>query len=205
MKLSVILWGIPQAMRACAAIYPAFAERLKERDGIAQFQLKDEPRGRWVQLKNGKISTGSGIHANPDFTIFFKNKKIAASFLTPPFDQLERIHAAKNFQITMAGPDDLIVWFMHLVASMESYTWKIGTDMGNGVTRYTNGTNGGPIFVYVKDGKIIRTTPMDLDDDRCRLPIRSRRAAGLSSRRARRRSRRTAPARSRWSIRRTGS
>jgi anaerobic selenocysteine-containing dehydrogenase len=53
---------------------------------------------------------------------------------------------------------------MALVASMESYTWTSGTDMGNGVTRYTNGTNGGPIFVYVKDGKILRTTPMDLDD-----------------------------------------
>ncbi len=65
----------------------------------------------------------------------------------------------------MDGPDELIVWFMHAVASMESYTWKSGTDMGNGVTRYTNGTNGGPIFVYVKDGKIIRTTPIDLDDE----------------------------------------
>jgi anaerobic selenocysteine-containing dehydrogenase len=64
----------------------------------------------------------------------------------------------------MQGPDALVDWFMALVASMESYTWTSGTDMGNGVTRYTNGTNGGPIFVYVKDGKILRTTPMDLDD-----------------------------------------
>jgi trimethylamine-N-oxide reductase (cytochrome c) len=36
--------------------------------------------------------------------------------------------------------------------------------MGGGVTRYTNGTNGGPIFVYVKDGKIVRTTPIEFDD-----------------------------------------
>ena len=165
MKLSVILWGIPQAMRTCAAVYPKFAERLKERDAIAQFQLKDKPQGRWIQIRNGKISSGSGIHANPDFTVFFKNAKIAASFLTPPFDQLERIDAAKNFKLTMSGPDDLVVWFMQIVASMESYTWTSGTDMGNGVTRYTNGTNGGPIFVYVKDGKILRTTPMDLADD----------------------------------------
>ena len=165
MKLSVILWGIPQAMRACALVYPKFAQRLKERDAIAQFQLRDEPRGRWIQLQKGKITTGSGIHPNPDFTLFFKNAKIAADFLTPPFNQLERIDAAKNFKITMSGPDDLIVWFMHLVASMESYTWTSGTDMGNGVTRYTNGTNGGPIFVYVKDGKILRVTPMDLGDD----------------------------------------
>ncbi|MGI9343385.1 MAG: molybdopterin-dependent oxidoreductase, partial [Gammaproteobacteria bacterium] len=165
MKLSVILWGIPQSMRACAAVFPKFAERLRERDAIAQFQLKDKPRGRWVQVRNGKITTGNGIHANPDFTIFFKNAKIASSFLTPPFNQLERIDAAKNFKLTMQGPDELVVWFMHLLGSMESYTWTSGTDMGNGVTRYTNGTNGGPIFVYVKDGKIVRTTPMDLDED----------------------------------------
>ena len=164
MKLSVILWGIPQSMRACAAVYPKFAARLKERDCIAQFQLKDQPVGRWIQLKNGKISSRAGIHANPDFRLFFKNEKIAANFLTPPFDQLERIDAAKNFKLTMQGPDALVDWFMALVASMESYTWTSGTDMGNGVTRYTNGTNGGPIFVYVKDGKILRTTPMDLDD-----------------------------------------
>jgi len=148
MKLSVILWGIPQTMRACAAVYPRFAERLKEKDVIAQFQLKGLPKGRWIQLKGGKISTGKGVHENPDFTVFFKNKKIAASFLTPPFDQLERIDAAKNFKLTMAGPDDLVVWFMALVASMESYTWATGTDMGNGVTRYTNGTNGGPISAH---------------------------------------------------------
>ena len=164
MKLSVILWGIPQAMRTCALVYPKFKESLKEHDAIAQFALRSEPkRGRWVQLKNGRISTGAGIHKDPTFTIYFKNKKIAADFLTPPFDQLERIHAAKNFLITMDGPDGMIVWFMHLVASMESYTWTEGTDMGNGVTRYTNGTNGGPIFVYVKNGKILRTTPMELD------------------------------------------
>ena len=73
MKLSVILWGIPQAMRACASIYPKFAELLKERDAIAQFQVRDKAMGRWIELKGGRISTGSGIHKNPDFTIFFKN------------------------------------------------------------------------------------------------------------------------------------
>ena len=45
MKLAVILWGIPQSMRACALIFPKFKERLKEHDCIAQFALR-EPRGR---------------------------------------------------------------------------------------------------------------------------------------------------------------
>jgi trimethylamine-N-oxide reductase (cytochrome c) len=32
------------------------------------------------------------------------------------------------------------------------------------VERLTNGTTGGPVWVYVQDGKIVRMTPMELDD-----------------------------------------
>ena len=30
--------------------------------------------------------------------------------------------------------------------------------------RYCNMTNGGPVFVYVKDGRIVRMTPIEFDD-----------------------------------------
>jgi len=163
MNLSVLLWGIPQAMRAAARLYPQYAARLKERNLVAQFRLRDKPEGRWIKLENGRISSGNGIHARPDLTIHFKNKAIAESFLTPPFDLLERIDAAKNFKIGLDGPDDLAVWFMATLARLETVTWKAGTDVGDGVMRYTSGTNGGPIFVYVKDGKVLRTTPIDFD------------------------------------------
>ncbi len=164
MNLSVLLWGIPQAMRAAAKVYPEYAARLRERNLIAQFRLRDKPEGRWIQLDNGRVRTGKGLHDKPDVTLFFKNKAIAESFLTPPFDMLERIDAAKNFKIGLEGPEDLAVWFMQTLARLESVTWKSGTDMGNGVTRYTTGSNSGPLFVYVKDGKILRTTPIDFDD-----------------------------------------
>jgi len=32
------------------------------------------------------------------------------------------------------------------------------------ITRYTNGTTGGPVFVYVRDGRIVRITPIDFDE-----------------------------------------
>ena len=47
----------------------------------------------------------------------------------------------------------------------QSVGWKIGTEMPDGSKRYCNMANGGPLFVYVKDGKIIRTTPIDFADD----------------------------------------
>ena len=165
MNLSVLLWGIPQAMRAAARLYPEYAARLKERNLVAQLRLRDRPEGRWIQLEDGRIRSQKGLHARPDITIHFKNKAIAESFLTPPFDMLERIDAAKNFKVGLEGPDELAVWFMATLARLETVTWKAGTDVGHGVTRYTSGTNGGPIFVYVKDGKVLRTTPIDFDAD----------------------------------------
>ena len=47
--------------------------------------------------------------------------------------------------------------------------WKFGVDVGDGETRYVNNTNGGPVFVYVKDDKIVRITPIDFDERRCAL------------------------------------
>ncbi|MXW74082.1 MAG: molybdopterin-dependent oxidoreductase, partial [Chromatiales bacterium] len=165
MRFSIILWAMVQALRFTRLRYAEFRDRLKERNVIAQFKLQNNSAGRWVQIENGRIRSGTGIHENPDFAVVFKNRAIAEEFLTPPFDQLVRVDAAKNFKLTVEGSDEASVWFMITLNRMQSIRWKIGTDMGNGVTRYTNGTNGGPIFVYVKEGKIIRITPVDFDKD----------------------------------------
>ncbi len=165
MRFSIILWAMVQALRFTRLRYAEFRNRLKERNVIAQFKLLDNSAGRWVQIEDGRIRSGKGIHENPDFSVVFKNRAIAEEFLTPPFDQLVRVDAAKNFKLTVEGSDEASVWFMITLNRMQSIRWKIGTDMGNGVTRYTNGTNGGPIFVYVKEGKIIRITPVDFDKD----------------------------------------
>ena len=165
MRFSIILFGMVQALRLVARLYPEFAARLKERDLVAQFKLQDNSAGRWVQIDKGKVRSRKGIHEKPDFSIVFKNRAIAEEFLTPPFDQLVRIDAAKNFKLVVEGSDQAAVWFMTTLNKMQRVRWKSGTPVGDGVVRYTNGTNGGPIFVYVKDGKIVRITPVDFDDE----------------------------------------
>lgn len=165
MRFSIILWAMVQAMRLTRLLYSEFRNRLKERNVTAQFKLQDNSQGRWVRIEDGRIRSGSGLHDNPDFSVVFKNRAIAEEFLTPPFDQLVRIDAAKNFKLTVEGSDQASVWFMITLNRMQSIRWKIGTPVGNGVVRYTNGTNGGPIFVYVKEGKIVRITPVDFDKD----------------------------------------
>ena len=50
--------------------------------------------------------------------------------------------------------------------AMQTARWKFGTPMPDGSMRYCNMTNGGPVFITVKDDKIVRMTPIDFDDDR---------------------------------------
>ena len=61
--------------------------------------------------------------------------------------------------------EDLTNWFAQTLMMSQTVGWKIGTRLEDGTMRYCNMTNGGPVFVYVKDGKIVRMTPIDFDDD----------------------------------------
>ena len=61
--------------------------------------------------------------------------------------------------MTLDGPEDKALWFMFRLEDMMQVRWKFGTDMGNGEIRYCNMANGGPLAVYVKDGKIVSDDP----------------------------------------------
>ena len=97
-------------------------------------------------------------------TLLFESPAIAVSVLIPPRDWLTLVNAGKAFQMWVDGPDELTCWFMETLSLLLSLGTPYGTDMGDGIMRYTSNTNGGPVFVYVKDGKIVRITPIDFDD-----------------------------------------
>jgi len=164
MRFSILLFGMVQALKITARMHPDFRERLKEKNFTAQFKLQDNSEGRWIKFENGKIKSKKGLCENPDISVFFRNRAIAEDLMTPPVDQLAQIDAMKNFKIGMVGSDELGSWLMTTLNIMQNIGWKYGVDVGDGVMRYANATNGGPVFVYVKDGRILRTTPIELDD-----------------------------------------
>ena len=94
----------------------------------------------------------------------FKNATIGASLLTPPINWLDQVNAQKDFTLAIDGPEDLTNWFAQTLMMMQTAGWKFGVRLPDGTMRYCNMANGGPLFVYVKDGKIIRTTPIDFDE-----------------------------------------
>jgi len=164
-QFSLFLFGLEKLMRFTAMRHAFFKDRLKEKNFTAQIKLQDNSQGRHFMFKDGKVSSRGGIHPKPDITIVYRDALLAAKLMRPDRDQLEQINAMKNFQIGMEGPDELTSWFTETLSLMLTAGAEFGTDMGDGVTRYTSNTNGGPVFVYVKDGKILRITPIEFDDD----------------------------------------
>lgn len=159
-----ILWTLGQALIATAIIYPQFRMRLKERNLIAQIKARDENIGRWFEIRGGRVRSHHGMHKKPDITLGFKNAALGVELLTPPINWLNQVNAQKDFKLTVEGPEDLTNWFAQTLMMMQSIGYKMGVSMPDGSVRYCNMANGGPLFVYVKDGKIIRTTPIAFDD-----------------------------------------
>ena len=111
LKFSIILLALPVVLKFTARRHPAFAARLKQRNLIAQIKARDERIGRWISIRDGKISSGRGMHAKPDVTLSFKNATIGASLLTPPINWLNQINAQKDFNARRrrsGGPDQLV-------------------------------------------------------------------------------------------------
>jgi len=163
-RLKLILFGLSQLLQFARRRSPVFAARVKERDLTAQFVARDERIGRWFKFAGGKIASGAGVLKQADVTVYFKNAATAASLLTPPIDWLRQINAQKDFVLTVDGDDGLANWFAQTVMLSQTAHWKFGLAMPDGSMRYCNMTNGGPVFITVKDDKIVRMTPIEFDE-----------------------------------------
>ncbi|NTV73042.1 MAG: molybdopterin-dependent oxidoreductase [Holophaga sp.] len=164
-RFSVLLYGMEKVIRLAAAWYPEFQARLAQRNLTAQFKLRDNSQGRTFTFRDGLVTSRAGVHPGPDVVLSFEDPATAARFLDPGKDMLEFISAAKAFQIETAGRDEDVIWLSETLNLMLHLNVTYGTNMGKGVMRYTNTTNGGPVFVYVRDGKILRITPMEFDGE----------------------------------------
>src|SRR6476659_1560539 len=165
LKLAVILFGLSLLLKFQAWRHPAYRERLKEKNLTAQFMARDDEIGRWFKIQDGRVTSGSGGLKNADVTVAFKNAALGADLLTPPINWLDQINAQKEFSLAVQGDDGLANWFAQTVIMAQTIGLKYGTRLPDGSMRYCNMTNGGPVFVTVKDGKIVRMTPIDLADD----------------------------------------
>jgi len=162
--LSETLLSLENQIRQAAHNDSGFARRLNEKNLTVQIKLRDDSAGRSFTFRDGALSCREGIHAGADLTVAFHTAELAARLLKPDRSQLDFLNAVKSFQLLMEGPDELAVWFTETLCMIRYAGKEIGTDLGGGVRRYTSNTNGGPLFVEVRDDKILRITPIEFDE-----------------------------------------
>ena len=161
--LHTFLYFIYLTLVALKFLSKDFANRIAEKNVTAQIVIRSVGIGREFTFYDGRLSSKRGVNDNVDVTLEFSDCFVAARLLTPPINYQHQIDAQKNFQLKLLGPDELTYHFTQIMIATRRIGWRFGTKLANGVTRYTTNTNGGPLFVHVKNEEIIRVTPIDFD------------------------------------------
>lgn len=164
-KLKAILFMLPKLMALKAKGSKRYAAFLSERNAVVQIRLADNSIARFYHFEKGKVTSAKGIHEAPDMVMIFKDVDTAVSLMGANIDYGELIHAGKNFRTILQGDDEVIAWFGQLASRLQSDGWKMGRTLPDGTGQFMQMTNGGPLRVDVKDGKIVRTSILELEDD----------------------------------------
>ena len=116
-----------------------------------------------ISLENGRLKIARwSASRSRDLSLDIQNlPRSARKLLTPPLDHQQFVNAAKAFTVVIEGPEELSLWFMETLRMIQTVAWSYGTPGVDDEKRYVNNTNGGPVFVYVKNGKIVRITPIE--------------------------------------------
>jgi trimethylamine-N-oxide reductase (cytochrome c) len=158
--LRSVLLGFGVAFRSAALVAPKVREVMGRRDAVIQIRTMNSSVGRSFEFRGGKLKSRAGVHPSPDATLMFKDEATALKLLSPLTDHKTYTEAMKTFRLDFIGPDEVTSWFTDLVSALMTVAWSYGIDEPNGEKRYINHTNGGPVMVNVKDGKIVRMRPI---------------------------------------------
>lgn len=166
-----MLFSLDKILNVLSAVAPAFKVELEKHDLVVQTKLRDNSYGRVLTFRNGKVSGRSGIFPEAEVEMIFQDEATARRIMMGQMlgKTMDFVNAAKNGALIINGPDEQAMWFASLLLKVFSfdvlYMNNYGIKMPSGEMRYVTGTNGGPAFVYVKDGKIVRLTPIEFDGD----------------------------------------
>ena len=164
-----LLERLAGTVREEAERWPKLARRLEEYDLTAQIRLADGSQGRWFRFQGGRLTSEAGVLPRAEVELVFKTPGLAERVLRADRDHAAYVNGVKYRQIKLLGDEGPALWFEELLmTALEApvyYGDAYGVDVGGGVRRLVNATTGGALFVYVKDGKILRTTPIDLSKE----------------------------------------
>ena len=165
-------WAVQNMLRALPALLnrkarkdKRFGLRLREKEMAARITIRAEGLACCLNFCDGLVLRERNLSTAAEVEIIFNDARTLLKLMAEPKNILAQLNAMKNFRVEVRGGDKDVAWFIDtLKALIPAEKINFGVPMSDGTTRYVNNTNGGPVFVFVKDGRIIRITPVEFDE-----------------------------------------
>lgn len=110
LKFRLMLWAISLLMKRAARNNADFRKQLEGKDFAFQLQTADGEIVRQFVVANNAIASKRKAHANPAFTISFKNADTGLRILTSK-DKNAFMKGIQDKDIMISGDLSLVMWF----------------------------------------------------------------------------------------------
>lgn len=112
LKFKFFLWMFGQLLKKAAKNNPAFVEYIDGKDLVFQIQT-ESGAGRHFIVKDNKVSSKSGLTAEPTFSLKFKDAPTALNVFTSK-DKTAFMAAIQNKELVIGGDFKEVMWFQGL-------------------------------------------------------------------------------------------
>lgn len=109
-KFRLLLWALGLLMKKSAKNNPDFQKQLQGKDFAFQLQTEDGGIVRHYVIKDNKVKSKGKAHAEPKFTISFKNAETGLGILTSK-DKNAFMKGIQDKNIVISGDLSLVMWF----------------------------------------------------------------------------------------------
>ena len=115
MKFRFLLWMMGLLMGKASRTNPAFQQQLGDKDLVFQLQTLDGKVARHFVVKDQRITSKSGVVAEPAFAIAFKDAAFGFATMQAKNKQLAFMQGIQDKSIQLKGNPALVMWFQGLM------------------------------------------------------------------------------------------
>jgi hypothetical protein len=114
MKFRFLLWMMGVLMSRASRSNPAFQQQLGDKALVFQLQTLDGKVARHFRVKDQRITSKTGVHADPAFAIAFKDAAYGFATMQAKNKQLAFMTGIQDKSIQIKGNPALVIWFQGL-------------------------------------------------------------------------------------------
>jgi hypothetical protein len=114
MKFRFLLWMLGRMMGKASRNNPEFQQQLGDKELVFQLQTLDGKVARHFFVKGQRITSKSGVYAEPTFSIVFKDAGYGFATMQAKNKQLAFMTGIQDKSIQIQGSPAMVIWFQGL-------------------------------------------------------------------------------------------